>query len=372
VPSGAFAVQLRAGRIPNQADEFLASRLRPIRGGISHGPPVSDGGPRCTVGLIVTWGGIPALMTASHCTQVKWGGDSHANFLSQPQTPEYVFGPELKDRPGRHCGPLDLARCRRADVALYHVSGVDVIGKEQRYAHGEIAQPIEFAAGPIGVPSSRLRSPIPLRVVGTVEVPVNLQIVHRIGWKTGGLYGPVVETCADYGEAQPGWPWWETRYLLCQSVAITASDGGDSGGPVFVHLGGDSVLFAGIHHGSDDSGPYEYMAIFSSVGQIRSELFQEQFRFHPNESPPPPATVQISGPNSLQPGNLCMWWATTDIASPMIEWYVADTLIGAGPLLTYAPLSSTTLVVYAVGSGSSASTSFEVSVGMEHAPCADQ
>ena len=371
-PEGAYSVDVRSPMTEHQATEFLASRLRPLRGGIGFGPPI-DGEPRCTVGLIVTWGGIPALMTASHCTQQRWGMDSPAQYLNQPQTTEHVFGPELKDRQGRHCGILDLARCRRADVALYHVSGVDVLTGETTVAHGQIAQPIAFVPGPYGTPGSRIRSPTPLRVVGTLEHPVENDILYRVGWKTGGMVGPVLDTCMDVTVAQNQiWPFdpWATRVVVCQTVAITASDYGDSGGPMFVHLGGDSVLFAGINTGRHDDIPNS--SVSSSPRQIRSELFQADFRFYPGEGAPPIATVQISGPTAMRPGNVCMWWATSSIDDPAIEWYAADSLVGVGPLLTFSPASSTTLVAYAIGSGTYATASFSVSVGAQNSPCADQ
>ena len=189
------------------------------------------------------------MLTNSHCTQENWGMDSHQRYLSQPAVPGFTIGPEIFDRAGRTCAEGNFARCRRADVALYSLQHVDMLpGEASIYAHGEIARPISMQPGTnqqFG--SIEIDSANPLRVVGVREFPIMNETLHRIGQRTGWQYGPVTATCEDQVRS---WTWFQTahRILQCQSTALTNSEGGDSGGPVFVYLGGNDVLFAGLNH----------------------------------------------------------------------------------------------------------------------------
>lgn len=368
VPSSAVVLEVSAPAIQHQAPT-LASRMRPMRGGIAIGPPNFENAPNCTLGAIVTWGGVPALLTASHCTEQQWGLDSHQSYLSQPQLPGFVFGPELKDRQGRACGALNLALCRRADAALYSVGGVDLLpGEVEASALGQIAQPLAFVAGSGGTAGTRTLATQPLRVVGTLEHPLLNQVVHRVGFKSGGAYGSVVKTCIDYVEARHKLGW-ATRILVCQSTAITASDFGDSGGPVFVHLGGDSVLFAGINHARDPEIPNS--GIFSSTRQIRSELYHSPIGFHQSANQST-YSAQITGPSVARSGSSCVWWGASSIPNAEYHWFVNDSLVGTGTSFALSPLSSFVVSLQVFGtSGEFASTSFSVSVDQWQAPCAD-
>ena len=162
---------------------------------------------------------------------------------------------------------------------------------------------------------------------------------------------------------------WATRILVCQSTAITASDLGDSGGPVFVHLGGDSVLFAGINHGRDPEIPNS--GIFSSTRQIRSELYHSPIGFHQgaNQSA---YFAQIVGPSVARSGSSCLWWGATSIPNAEYHWFFGDSLVGTGTSFAHSPQSSFILSLQVFGtSGAFASTSFSVSVDQWQAPCAD-
>jgi hypothetical protein len=91
------------------------------------------------------------------------------------------------------------------------------------------------------------------------------QVVHKVGINTGWTSGTILNTCID--RWMSGW-----HSLLCGYAANYDSDGGDSGGPVFLYDPGECdrcVILAGMHSGH---GPPSFNSVFSKLTRIKSDL----------------------------------------------------------------------------------------------------
>ena len=297
------------------------------------------------------------------------------SFLSQP-TFGTLFGPEHFDRTGRVCGVWNTAKCRRAEVALYSVANVDLfVGEASRYAHGEIARPTASVPGTNGIYSTtQIDTANPLIVVGTHEHPIQGEVVHRIGMKSGWQYGAVTETCSDRPVASS--LLFNNRILVCQSVAHTNSQPGDSGGPVFILLaGGNQVLFAGLNWGAP-SGTTT-LGIFSSTRQIRSEMYHAEFRFFPAAPPLPPGSsfsATVSGAVVVPPSVTCSYYGSANIADAEYLWIVDGVAVGTGTRLNWTSgYTQFVLVLEAIGQNAEfATTTLTVNVDSNAGMCYDQ
>jgi hypothetical protein len=210
--------------------------------------------------------GLPRFVTNGHCTQSQYSPDNL--FMSQPWGGA-SFGFEVFDAAPYACGPLiNRRRCRRADLALYSVVGVDIVGSETEIAPGRLARPSQRLLG-----SSQ--QPGPTDIVGTLEVIgtfswlVYGEPIDRIGRTTGWQTGWVTGTCMD--ATYPSNTGDVT--IVCSDRANTFSQGGDSGGPMFrfstAHNG--SAFLVGINHGRSLSNP-NHSTIYSSLSQMHQEV----------------------------------------------------------------------------------------------------
>lgn len=255
------AIRLRAGPSPrcNQGAPTLFDRMRPLRGGLAFGVPsaTSGGGQWCTLGPIALWGADTVVLVNSHCTERYRRMDVSSGWMRQPFWHDQYWGPELFDRRGVTCGKLNMYICRRAEVAAYATSGVDLqSGEVSRARLGEFVRPIEAVQPHEARIGSREIVPSgALIVAGTSEPVLQGAAIGRIGWATGWQTGHVLETCVDTNDPMDSGEPFAWNKFVCQTKASYKSDGGDSGGPVFVRLAGDSVLLAGIHWGSSGDWP---------------------------------------------------------------------------------------------------------------------
>ena len=315
VPADAFHVEERSRAHETQG--VLEGTMRPLRGGIGVGPR------KCTMNSIALWGGVPRVVINSHCSATPFGLDAPTPYLSQPAGAQERWGVEIWDSKGYACGVLDRDRCRRAEVALF-TANPNVYGGDQPYAFGELARPRDRVPGyandsgwnkPLDPNSVRLR------IVGVVEAPWQGEIVDKIGINSGWTYGPVLQTCVNPIIQALTFPL-RARVMVCQQRAEYNSNGGDSGGPVFIYLGGDSVLYAGINWGNsgakgDDTGIDGY---FSPVAQMRVDLSQYSLQFYyPKLGPLPPFIV---GPTQLLAGEWGTWSPSTK--ATVCDWWVDD------------------------------------------------
>lgn len=262
IPDDAYLIIEDHGIVLNAT---LESRLRPLRGGIQIAPG------ECTLGVIALWGADTVALVNSHCSARHWGLDDPFAWLRQPSDGPF-WGIEMWDTPGYVCGPMNMDRCRRADVAVFPID-VDVALGESRVAFGQLARPTSRRPGSDGATGGGwvIDEGNPLLITGTLDAIIQGQTLDKIGWKTGWTFGQVTQTCYNSHIEDLPFPNGH-RVFVCQGVAAYNSDRGDSGAPVFLNNGTSAVL-AGLNHSSKGGDPTGTLAVFSPVSQLRSELF---------------------------------------------------------------------------------------------------
>lgn len=182
------------------------------------------------------------------------------------------FGYEQFDRSGPTCGPFyDQRPCRHAEVAVWNVSGMEVIPPEVPFTLGRIARP-QFSAPGTNTSGHTINiNPAqPHFTIGAeVRDPVQGTVVQKVGLTTGWTYGTVYQTCVDINYQTLGGT---KRRVWCHDRANLGADGVDSGSPVFriFDPGAGIVYFYGLvsFRGSDQPGSTG----FASVRQLRAEL----------------------------------------------------------------------------------------------------
>ena len=253
----------------------VQQRSRPLAGGVQIGTAAGT----CTLGIIaLTESGTPVAFTNGHCSASEGSADFGA--LRQNNTLGSLwFGAEAHDavylcRDGG--GPY--YSCDHADFAYYILSGLDYTAPETPYELGLIWRLVQRWQGPSTPPIINLAvdQQYPrLVVTSTYSYPIYGQRVDHVGQTTGWSHGLVYKTCTTTTSVSL-----PSVKKHCQDWASYHSQGGDSGGPVFVHFpeiapseGGNGVVFMGLHWGSDAPNG----GVFSSTRQIRNEI--GNFRF---------------------------------------------------------------------------------------------
>ena len=250
---------------PAQGDSITSYR-RPLEGGLkvsyrhSSDPTLAT---TCTAGFVAMLGGVRVLVTASHCSLRHWDGDNTTYFQAQPGAGRYV-GYEYRDPNGSSCGFMSPNVCRHSDGSALALES-DVVA-----SFGYIVRPVgppPEGISPYGVKvSSRLVDAANpnFRIAG-VRIPVQNEMVDKVGATTGWTRGVVSRTCVDM-PAQRSW-----SKLRCQTWAKLSSADGDSGGPVFVPAHDGTATLLGMMWGGVTEGGEQY-STFSSVGQIQKDL----------------------------------------------------------------------------------------------------
>jgi hypothetical protein len=178
----------------------------------------------------------------------------------------FFWGVETEANPYA-CGPwIRRRQCRRADLALYSMAGVE----------HDPATEIPFLVGwitrtPYPLAGSSLQ-PGPLDATGSLVVYASKEWlvvgepVQRIGATTGWQTGTVLRTCFDMAAVG------SNITLVCNDEANTFSLVGDSGGPMFqsfdLESGGQGIVFVGLNHGNAGGAPLNQ---YSSLRQMKQE-----------------------------------------------------------------------------------------------------
>lgn len=240
----------------------LFARHRPITGGYQLGPS------GCTTTIGARRGTEQLVLTNSHCSANAWSLDGGSirqnNALSAP-----FFGMEITDPSTYSCGTLIAPRqCRRADVAAYTATGVDLFSADTLgWAPGLIARTTFGVFGLWQTSGSNVIAQADpyWNVVASVEFPLFNEAVHKVGVTTGWTFGSVYETCKDLRMPNYGRP-----VIVCSDKAHLNAEGGDSGSPVFAMFGGlpNTVAFYGIVFGQDGGSS----AHFSNFRQMKQDL----------------------------------------------------------------------------------------------------
>lgn len=247
------AATLLENTAPPVFESTLRDPIRPLQGGIQ----IAFSNYNCTLGWVTTLNdGTQTFLTNSHCTDVYWDNTGTA-FYQPDNSPTYFVGTEYRDPNSKRCGFFSVDNCRYADVAAV------AIDRGTTFQRGYVARPTYDAYGRGGVGSIEINANNPqFQVVGKASYPSTGQYMDKVGRTTGWTYGEVSKTCVDVRI--------ETyRNLLCQEYAKYGSAGGDSGSPVFLWHGDNTITGYGIHWGSTGDGAY---AIFSPMGGIEKDV----------------------------------------------------------------------------------------------------
>ncbi|HEX2094704.1 MAG TPA: hypothetical protein VHG28_20025 [Longimicrobiaceae bacterium] len=186
--------------------------------------------------------GANIYVTNSHCTGTQNAYDGIAIYQNTVASGNQI-GNEVADRGLYACAGTGTS-CRRADAAYISNNGTRTVGQ------GGIARTAWATGGPGGLTVTG-EYDIVGRYTGTLPVGTYLD---KTGRTSGSTYGQVTNSCVTIGS------------LRCQDISKVWSEGGDSGSPVFVYLGGSGSAENDIQlHGVMWGGPgTDYTTTYSS------------------------------------------------------------------------------------------------------------
>jgi hypothetical protein len=255
--SARITVRIRRPATPDQLT--LLDRIRPIVGGLQVKPG-------CTALTVGYRNAQPVLLTNSHCTDLRYRPDGG---MTRQNSSSPLWGAEVHD-PAAYLCSLS-ARCRKADLAAYTLSGVDLEpGETQAYQVGSIAKPSTRNLG-LNMQNGTLDIVGAFQIIAVKYWAVSGETLERVGVTTGWQYGTQAFSCQNINYNSNNSPW--VVRILCNDLGTTFSQPGDSGGPVFQVVdplsGGLNVVLVGINHGSYD---YDASNFYSNFNQMRQEI----------------------------------------------------------------------------------------------------
>lgn len=172
------------------------------------------------------------FVTNSHCTTTQYATDGVAEYQNTVAAGNQV-GNEVADRALYAC-VSGVASCRLADAVYVSHNGTRTIGR------GGIAR-TNWATGAAGGLTTIGEFDIIGRYTGTLPVGSYLD---KTGRTSGSTYGLVTNSCVTIG------------VLRCQDISKVWSEGGDSGSPVYVYIGGAGAAENDVQlHGVMWGGP---------------------------------------------------------------------------------------------------------------------
>jgi hypothetical protein len=243
----AAAVEVRTQPKP-EPRATVRDRFSTTVGGIQ----IAFGGYLCTLGFnarrVST--GANIYVTNSHCTGTQNAFDGIAIFQNTNAAGNQI-GSEVSDR-GLYACVSGVASCRQADAAYISNNGTRTVGQ------GGIAR-TAWATGAAGG----------LTVTGEYDVigrSTSIAVgayLDKTGRTSGSTYGQVTNSCVTIGS------------LRCQDISKVWSEGGDSGSPVFVYIGGSGTAENDVRlHGVMWGGPgSDYTTTYSSrLAGIEADL----------------------------------------------------------------------------------------------------
>lgn len=216
------------GTGPFLEDTTLRDEIRPVIGGVQI-DPVGLG--PCTLGFNAIRGTTRGFVTASHCSQTRFGLDNTVYYQPVDSVSSYRIGVENFDPAPFSGSPCPSGqRCRYSDSSFVkYDSGVS-------FTRGSIAK--TSGAFSIEIVGS-------FRVTSKGDAALN-QLVDKVGLQSGWTWGRVVGVCINVNVENTN------ITLLCQTLAEYYSESGDSGSPVFIipnYPYSDDVKLAGVHRG---------------------------------------------------------------------------------------------------------------------------
>lgn len=244
----AAALEVRTQPRP-QTRATVRDRFTTLVGGIQ----IAFGSYVCTQGFNArrVSNGANIFVTNSHCTTTQNAADGAAIFQNTNAAGNQV-GNEVADR-GLYACVTGVASCRQADAAYISHNGTRTIGQ------GGIAR-TAWNTGAAGGLTITGEYDIIGRYTGTLPVGTYLD---KTGRTSGSTYGQVTNSCVTIGS------------LRCQDISKVWSEGGDSGSPVFVYVGGSGTAENDVRlHGVMWGGPgSDYTTTYSSrLAGIEADL----------------------------------------------------------------------------------------------------
>ena len=215
------------------------------------GIQIAFGGYVCTLGFNAKRStGANVYVTNSHCTTTQYVSDGVAIYQNTVAAGNQI-GNEVADR-GMWACVTGVLSCRQADAAYISNNGTRAIGQ------GGIAR-TAWATGAAGG----------LTVTGEYDIigrSTSIAVgsyLDKTGRTSGSTYGQVTNSCVTIGS------------LRCQDISKVWSEGGDSGSPVFVYIGGSGTAENDVRlHGVMWGGPgSDYTTTYSSrLAGIEADL----------------------------------------------------------------------------------------------------
>jgi hypothetical protein len=246
MPAAALHVQTQPRP---QTRATVRDRFTTLVGGIQ----IAFGGYVCTQGFNAkrVSNGASIFVTNAHCTTTQYATDGVTIYQNTVAAGNAV-GAEVADR-GMYACVTGVASCRQADAAYISHNGTRTIGQ------GGIARTAWATGGPGGLTVTGEYDIIG-RYTGTLPVGTYLD---KTGRTSGSTYGQVTNSCVTIGS------------LRCQDISKVWSEGGDSGSPVFVYIGGAGTAENDVQlHGVMWGGPgTDYTTTYSSrLAGIEADL----------------------------------------------------------------------------------------------------
>ncbi len=241
--AAAAAVRAKAARlgIPAEAVRTQTQERPQVRATVRDKFTTIVGGIQIAFGQYVCTAGFNAkrssnnaniFVTNSHCTTTQYATDG-ATIYQNTNTAANAIGAEVADRALYAC-VSGVASCRLSDAAYISHNGTRTIGQ------GGIAR-TNWATGAAGGLTTIGEFDIIGRYTGTLPVGSYLD---KTGRTSGSTYGLVTNSCVTIG------------VLRCQDISKVWSEGGDSGSPVYVYIGGAGAAENDVQlHGVMWGGP---------------------------------------------------------------------------------------------------------------------
>ena len=276
VPSPAESsavVQLLSSQVPADARDVIVSGVRPLAtlndqvrpasSGLCIVNETAGGFNGCSIGFSATkypnaYAGLYYVATAAHCTSDL--GSADGEYMYQPlEAQGTALAVEADNPPGFACTRVGVLKpCRYSDAALFQL----VVDTSQFGLYTIERTDPDSVSDDLSRPGGLTIYGSWFRVVAEVSDPFLVgQTVSKIGATTGWTRGQISRT----GVLATG-P--DGYWLLDQTDAALYVDAGDSGGPVFVELGGDSVSIAGIATKGQAGVSFE----FSSLANVQQDF----------------------------------------------------------------------------------------------------
>lgn len=214
---------------------------------------VGNNGWGCTIGFVADYpsGGGRGLVTASHCTKDVGGSIWSVDGFPANQHPAGAFiGNEVGDPPPWGCGVFQL--CRRSDASFYRNMSTRTLER------GLIARPNAIGSSDVDVSQ-------PYFIIAGSNNGFVGQELWKIGRQSGWRVGTIANTCVDHSISGDDFPEYQ-RTVVCGGESSAYNTGGDSGGPVFLSVGGPFVYLSGTTIGRPEGTSFTR---YSTISQIQ-------------------------------------------------------------------------------------------------------